>query len=88
MVDKVASNFCQAMQGFAINEEINVGWKDTVAIISLCYGLPLLCLNIFLVIMLFVNRKREEFSSPFYALFIIATILVCSLENLLDGAKV
>jgi hypothetical protein len=85
MVDKVASNFCQAMQGFAMEEKINVGWKNEVAIMFLCYGLPLICLNMLLVIMLLVNRKRQEFSSSFYALFIVATILVCSEKWKLTG---
>ena len=60
MADAVVSNFCQSMQGFADKEEINAGWKNLVAILSLAYGMPLLFVNIWLVVVLQGGAEKNE----------------------------
>lgn len=81
-MDKSPSNFCQTMQKFALNEGINAYEKNLMAILSLTYGIPLILLNILVIVKLFMNRKKEDFSSPFYVLFIMATILVRTFRDL------
>ena len=75
------SSFCQDLQKAVQNQDLDIHWKNNAAFLSLAYGVPTLALNIRVVSMLFLNRKREEFSSQFYTLFIIATILVIETGN-------
>ena len=74
--DIVASNYCKGLEA-AIDSggHRDPNWYNITAITAIVYGLLTLLVNVRVYIVLLKNRKKE-FSSSFYAVWIVASIVV------------
>uniref|UniRef100_A0A914EBD0 Serpentine receptor class gamma n=1 Tax=Acrobeloides nanus TaxID=290746 RepID=A0A914EBD0_9BILA len=70
----IVGNFCSTIEqtiGY-----LDAQWYNITATTALVYGIPSLLLNIRIYTLLFMYRKKKEFSSPFYVVFVIASVVV------------
>ena len=70
------ANYCLEAQLLRISTKRNALWYNTTAITAMTYGLLTLLVNFRVYTVLIKNRKMKDFSSTFYTVFIIASIVV------------
>ena len=74
--DIVAYNYCTGLEAaIAHSGHRDANWYNITATTALLYGLLTLLVNVRVYIVLLKNRKKE-FSSSFYAVWIVASIVV------------
>ena len=79
--DVVAYNYCTGLEAaIAHKAHRDPNWYNITATTALFYGLLTLLLNFRVYFVLLKNRK-EEFSSSFYVVWIVANIVVIDFES-------
>jgi hypothetical protein len=75
-MDGDIGNFCLGIQGWKSGDQRDATWYNITATAALLYGLLTILVNVRVYVVILKNRKKNEFSSSFYVVFIIATIVV------------
>ena len=73
---EIVANFCLGVELGKRTIKRSGLWYSTTAITAMTYGLLTLLLNFRVYTVLLKNRKMKEFSSTFYTVFIIASVVV------------
>jgi hypothetical protein len=70
------TSYCQGMQAIKQTTNVDAIWRNVSGIAALAYGVPSLLLNLRIYTVILKNRKRKDFSSTFFRVFLIASIVV------------
>jgi hypothetical protein len=65
---------CKSQQRLVVDFQSTT--RNIIALFPLIYAIPSLLLHISIIILLIRKRKIAEFSSDFYRLFIVASVVV------------
>lgn len=72
----IVEEHCQEEQASFSSTQLDAHWYNVTATSALVYGVITLLLNLRVYTVLIGNRKKKEFSSSFFVVFIIASVLV------------